>query len=66
MGLPSKIESKIRFTGLLKFRCPPVLATAVEAAASKSSVSPSEYMRGSIIERLRADGIEVQQMAGAA
>jgi hypothetical protein len=52
----------IRFTDRIRARCPPSLPPAISVAAARSLMSPSEYVRRSVIERLRADGIDPAQM----
>jgi hypothetical protein len=39
-------------------RCPPSLPVAIDKAAAQNLMTASEYVRRSVIERLRADGIE--------
>jgi len=46
-------------------RCPSSLPLAVERAAARQLMTSSEYIRRSVIERLKADGIDPSQMAGA-
>jgi hypothetical protein len=46
------------FTGNLQIRCPEALPLAIEKAASKSLMTSSEYVRRSVIDRLKADGID--------
>jgi hypothetical protein len=47
-----------RFSKRLFVRCPPALPAAVDIAARRALMSPSEYVRRSIIDRLKADGID--------
>jgi hypothetical protein len=54
------------FTSRLFVRCPSVLPLAVERAAINQCMTPSEYIRRSVFERLKADGIDPASMAGAA
>jgi hypothetical protein len=53
-----KSNNAMRFTDSLRVRCPPSLPTAIDKAAAKRLMSPSEYVRRSIIDRLKADGID--------
>jgi hypothetical protein len=46
-------------------RCPSTLPLAVERAAAQNLMTSSEYVRRSVIERLKADGIDPTAMAGA-
>jgi hypothetical protein len=45
-------------TKLLQFRAPESLSDAIDAAAKRELQSKSEYVRRSVIDRLRADGID--------
>ena len=47
-----------RFTRNLYVRCPAVLPPAVETAAQRQCMTSSEYVRRSVIDRLKADGID--------
>jgi hypothetical protein len=51
------------FTSRLFVRCPSVLPLAVERAALNQCMTPSEYIRRSVFERLKADGIDPAQLA---
>ena len=42
-------------TKLLQFRAPESLSEAIDAAAKRELQSKSEYVRRSVIDRLRAD-----------
>lgn len=55
-----------RFDKLLQIRAPECLSAAIDAAANRSLQSKSEYIRHSVIDRLKADGIDPTQLAGAA
>ena len=55
-----------KFQKLVQFRAPESLSDAIDAAASKHLQSKSEYLRRSFIDRMRADGIDLAQIAGAA
>jgi hypothetical protein len=46
------------FTGNLQIRCPKTLPVAIEKAASRHLMTSSEYVRRSVIDRLKADGID--------
>jgi hypothetical protein len=59
-------KSENYFTGNLQIRCPKVLPVAIEKAAAQRLMTSSEYVRRSVIERLKADGIDLAQLAGAA
>ena len=44
---------------LLQFRTPERLSDAIDTAATKNFQSKSEFIRYSIVQRLKADGIEL-------
>ena len=46
-------------------RCPASLPPAIDCAATKHLMSSSEYVRRSVIDRLKADGIDPTQFAAA-
>lgn len=46
------------FTGNLQIRCPKTLPVAIEKAAAQHLMTASEYVRRSVIDRLKADGID--------
>ena len=52
-----------RFTERLFIRCPPSLRPAIDRAAAKNLMTSSEYVRRSVIDRLKADGIDLTQLA---
>jgi hypothetical protein len=54
----SKSDESKRFTDSLRVRCPPSLPAAIDFAAAKSLMTASEYIRRSVIDRLRADGVD--------
>ena len=53
-----------RFQKLVQFRAPESLSDAIDAAASKHLQSKSEYIRRSVFESLKADGVDLSQLAG--
>jgi hypothetical protein len=53
----SKSDDPTRFTDSLRVRCPPSLPVAIDKAASRHLMTASEYVRRSVIDRLKADGI---------
>ena len=53
------------FTSRLFVRCPSALPLAVERAAVSQCMTPSEYIRRSVFERLKADGIDPAKLVGA-
>lgn len=46
------------FDGNILFRCPASLPGAIKLAAKKNLMTSAEYMRRSIIDRIKADGID--------
>lgn len=52
-------HTHMRFSEMLRVRCPATLPAAIEKAASKNLMTASEYVRRSVVDRLRADGISV-------
>jgi hypothetical protein len=59
-------KSENYFTGNLQIRCPKILPVAIERAAAQRLMTSSEYVRRSVIDSLKADGIDPASMAGAA
>jgi hypothetical protein len=59
-------ENSGLFTNRMFVRCPSTLPLAVERAAARQLMTSSEYVRRSVIDRLKADGIDPASMAGAA
>jgi hypothetical protein len=55
---PNKPLRSTRFTDRMFIRCPASLPPAIDKAAAQNLMTASEYVRRSVIERLRADGIE--------
>jgi hypothetical protein len=62
MGLATADDSS-RFTDSLRIRCPASLPNAIDRAAAKNLMTPSEYIRRSVIDRLRADAVDPTQSA---
>jgi hypothetical protein len=52
-----------RFTDSMRIRCPASLPSAIDRAAAKNLMTSSEYIRRSVIDRLRLDGIDPAQLA---
>jgi hypothetical protein len=51
-----------KFKKLVQFRAPEFLSDAIDAAASRHLQSKSEYVRRSVFERLKADGVDLSQI----
>ena len=60
------MDHEHRFQKLVQFRAPESLSDAINVAASKRLQSKSEYIRRSVFESLKADGVDLSQLAGAA
>ena len=58
-----KDSHSVRFTDRIRARCPAVLPPAIEIAAAQALMTPSEYVRRSVIERLKVDGIDLTAVA---
>ena len=57
--MPVKRRRAARFTGRIIVRCQISLVAAINRAADKSLMTPSEYIRRSVIDRLKADGVRL-------
>jgi hypothetical protein len=57
MATPNSSEGSARFTDRMFVRCPPSLPAAIDRAAAQNLMTASEYVRRSVIDRLKADGI---------
>jgi hypothetical protein len=59
-NLPSaaRHESSPRFPISLRVRCPASLPTAVDLASKKHLMTSAEYIRRSVIDRVKADGFD--------
>ena len=60
MGNPLHKTADNYFTGTLQVRCPATLPVAIEQAAAQNLMTASEYVRRSVIDRLKADGVSLQ------
>jgi hypothetical protein len=58
LALRKSTDDASRFTDSIRIRCPASLPVAIDKAAARHLMSSSEYVRRSVIDRLRADGIE--------
>lgn len=61
-----KSDDATRFTERMLVRCPASLPPAIDRGAAKNLMTASEYVRRSVIDRLKADGIDPGALAGAA
>ena len=57
-ALRKSSDGAARFTDSFRVRCPASLPAAIDAAAARHLMTASEYVRRSIIDRLKADGID--------
>jgi hypothetical protein len=55
---PNNSVGSSRFTDRMFIRCPASLPPAIDKAAAQNLMTASEYVRRSVIERLRADGVD--------
>jgi hypothetical protein len=62
----SSTDSSARFTERVLIRCPASLPPAIDRAAARHLMTASEYVRRSVIDRLKADGIDPTQLEPAA
>jgi hypothetical protein len=65
VALRKSFDDAARFTDSLRIRCPASLPVAIDTAAARNLMTASEYVRRSVIDRLRADGIDPTSFAGA-
>jgi hypothetical protein len=63
LALRKHPDDAARFTDSLRIRCPASLPVAIDTAAARKLMTPSEYVRRCVIERLEADGIEIATIA---
>jgi hypothetical protein len=61
LALRKSSDGAARFTDSFRIRCPASLPIAIDAAAARHLMTASEYVRRSIIDRLKADGIDPGQ-----
>ena len=59
------MDEATKFHKLVQFRAPETLSAAIESAATKHFQSKSEYVRRSVIERLRVDGVRFDEIQAA-
>ncbi|WP_439365498.1 hypothetical protein ACNJYD_04420 [Bradyrhizobium sp. DASA03005] len=60
------MEDAHKFEDLVQFRAPTNLSKAIDTAARERCQSKSDYIRQSIVDRLRSDGIHLRGVAGRA
>jgi hypothetical protein len=64
LALRKSPDAAARLTESLRIRCPPSFPVAIDTAAARNLMTASEYVRRSVIDRLRADGFG--EMVGTA
>ena len=60
------MPARLDIAQLLQIRAPEHFTAALDRAADKRVTSRSDYIRAAVLDRLKADGIEVDYLAGAA
>jgi hypothetical protein len=58
LAIRKSIPDETRFTDSLRIRCPASLPAAIGTAAARNMMTPSEYVRRSVFDRLKADGVD--------
>ncbi len=59
-------DSRSRFPRRIEVRCPATLPDVIERTAQRRLMTPSEYIRQSLFERLKADGVSFDQFDAVA
>lgn len=54
-----------RFDETIVVRCPASLPRAIDRASARLLMSPSEYIRRCVVDRLHSEGIDPAQLAEA-
>jgi hypothetical protein len=62
-ALEAKESNPGRFPNLLQARCPNAIPPLIELASQSRCMTPSEYIRRSVMERLQADGFDPATIA---
>ena len=52
----------LRCIDQLVVRCPPFIRQAIDQAASRQLLRPSDYVRKAVVAQLRSDGIDLDQL----
>jgi hypothetical protein len=60
-----ELTTRGRFPCFVQFRAPVGLPEVIAAAADKKFTTASEYARQAIIERLKADGLDIEELSAA-
>jgi metal-responsive CopG/Arc/MetJ family transcriptional regulator len=59
------MDDATKFQRLVQFRVPEALYEAIDSAAKKHFQSKSEFLRQSAQDRLRADGVRLEEIRAA-
>jgi metal-responsive CopG/Arc/MetJ family transcriptional regulator len=59
-------HERTRYDALVQVKAPKSFANALDRAADSHMMSRSDFIRAALVDRLRADGIDVDRLAGAA
>ncbi|OKO68966.1 hypothetical protein [Bradyrhizobium sp. AS23.2] len=60
------MDDRRKFEDLVQFRAPANLSEAIDTAAKQRCQSKSDYIRQSVVDRLRSDGVDLHHFAGRA
>jgi hypothetical protein len=60
----AKVHDEQGLSELLRARCPAIVRALVETVAQIQGITPSEYIRRSVVGSLQADGLKVSPTAG--
>jgi hypothetical protein len=63
---PPPNNCSARFTDRMFIRCPASLPTAIDKAAAQNLTTASEYVRQSVIARLKSEGIDPAELGEVA
>jgi len=61
-----EMDDARKFEELVQFRAPANLSEAIDTAAKQRCQSKSDYIRQSVVDRLRSDGVDLRFIAGRA
>jgi hypothetical protein len=54
-----------RFSAYIRIRTPQVLPDAIAVVADRKMTTSSEYVRRAVIEKLKADGLDIEELSAA-
>jgi hypothetical protein len=61
----AELNSHIRFSRYIQFRAPEKLPDAIAVVADRKMTTSSEYVRRAVIEKLKADGLDIEELSAA-